>query len=84
MIEKTIKQQIETYYETQLTFQSDLEIFKYTALVEASNTASKELPKPQIRQLQRNPALEFGDDAENASNSISQLFGMLWEDKDVF
>ena len=46
MIDNTIKQQIETYYDTQLTFQSDLEIFKYTAIVEANNSASRELPKP--------------------------------------
>lgn len=58
LIDRTIKAQIENYYETQLTFQSDLEIFKYQAQLEvnANNPDSKDsfepMATPQRRELQ--------------------------------
>ena len=62
---------------------SDLEIFRYSALIEQNPDCAKDLARPQHRILIDNPAQEF-DDSDDAANSVKQLFGYLWDNPEVF
>lgn len=59
-----------------------MEIFRWTALVEANPENAMKMPHPQKRILVKDPAQEF--DSEDAANSVQQLFGFLWEYPEVF
>lgn len=82
MIANTLKRQIENYSESQLTLESDLEVFRWTALVEANAENAKVMARPERRTLVKDPSQEF--DSEDAANSVQQLFGFLWEYPEVF
>jgi len=62
--------------------QSELELFRWTALVESNSENMAKLPIPQKRLLVKDPAQEF--ESEDAANSVHQLFGFLWEYPEVF
>ena len=62
---------------------SDLEVFRYSALIEQNVECAQTLAKPQHRILIDDPASEF-DDSDDAANSVKQLFGYLWDNPEVF
>ena len=65
-----------------MTLFSDMEIFKWTALVEEKREYAKILPRPTRRILIKDPSQEF--ESEDASNAVHQLFGFLWDYPEVF
>ena len=63
-----LRRQIENYCESQLTLFSDMEIFKWTALVEEKKEYAKIMPRPTRRILIKDPSQEF--ESEDAANAV--------------
>ena len=59
MISMTLKRQIESYCERHLVFFNDLEIFRWTALVEEKIEHAKQVVRPTHRVLVRDASEVF-------------------------
>mmetsp|Transcript_34536 Transcript_34536/g.45429 ORF Transcript_34536/g.45429 Transcript_34536/m.45429 type:complete len:152 (+) Transcript_34536:123-578(+) len=84
-ISKALKGQIKNFAQQQLSLVSELELFRWKALKEGREDnpeIDRKLPKPHNRVLVEDPNKLFSD--EDAANAIKQMFGYLWENKDVF